>query len=250
MSGELVGQVAIVTGGASGIGLDTVELLADTGAHVVVVDRDEVALADALGAFTGRGLAVSGAAGDVSSPAEVAGVVRDVVEAHGRIDVLVNNAGTTAPAAPLWETPPEAFEQMWRVHLFGTYLFCHDVVPVMRERGYGRIVNVASVAGKEGNPGSSAYSSAKAAVIGLTKSLGKELATSGVLVNAVTPGIIRTPLVDASTPEHVARLLAKIPMGRPGEPREVAEMIAWLAGPRCGFSTAAVFDVSGGRTTY
>lgn len=249
-STELNGQVALVTGGASGIGLTAVELLASSGAYVVIVDRDREAADRAVADMEAAGLSVFASVGDVTSVQDVADTVRSTIRMHGKIDILVNNAGTTVPSTTLWETPPEVFEQMWRVHLFATYLYCREVVPHMIEAGYGRIVNVASVAGKEGNAGSSAYSSAKAAAIGLTKSLGKELATSGVLVNAVTPGVIRTPLVAAATPEHIERLTAKIPMGRPGEPREVAELIYWLASPRCGFSTGAVFDASGGRTTY
>lgn len=250
MSAELKGQVALVTGGASGIGLATVELLASARASVIIVDRDRAAADRAVADLEAVGLSVTASIGDVTSARDVSETVRSVVGTHGKIDILVNNAGTTVPATTLWETPPEVFEQMWRVHLFATYLYCREVVPHMIETGYGRIVNVASVAGKEGNAGSSAYSSAKAAAIGLTKSLGKELATSGVLVNAVTPGVIRTPLVASATPEHVERLTAKIPMGRPGESREVAELVYWLASPRCGFSTGAVFDASGGRTTY
>lgn len=244
------GQVAVVTGGASGIGLEAVSLLAADGVHVVVADRAAEASQGAVERISGEGGSASTALVDVTSPEEVAAMVDDVVREHGRLDILVNNAGTVVPAMPLWETPVEVFEQMWRIHLFATFLCCHAAVPTMMKAGYGRIVNVASVAGKEGNTGSSAYSSAKAAALGLTKSLGKELATSGVLVNAVTPGVIRTPLVDRATPEHIERLTAKIPMGRMGEPAEVAELIAWLASPRCGFSTGAVFDASGGRTTY
>ncbi|MCZ4497558.1 MAG: 3-oxoacyl-ACP reductase [Marmoricola sp.] len=243
-------QVAIVTGGASGIGRHTVQLLAEASAHVVIVDRDAGAAEEAVSTLRAAGLSVSARVGDVTVEQDVNDTVAETLREHGRIDILVNNAGTTVPSTVLWETPPEVFEQMWRVHLFSTYLYCRAVVPAMTANGYGRIVNVASVAGKEGNAGSSAYSSAKAAAIGLTKSLGKELATSGVLVNVVTPGVIRTPLVDKATPEHIERLTKKIPMGRVGEPDEVAELIFWLASPRCGFSTGAVFDASGGRTTY
>lgn len=247
---ELDGQVAIVTGGASGIGCKAVELLANSGARVVIVDQDRQAANRAVADMEAVGLPVAASIGDVTAAEDVADTVRKAIDVHGRIDILVNSAGTTVPSTALWETPAEVFEQMWRIHLFATFLYCRASVPHMINAGYGRIVNVASVAGKEGNVGSSAYSSAKAAAIALTKSLGKELATSGVLVNAVTPGIIRTPLIGAATPEHIERLTAKIPMGRPGEPSEVAELIYWLASPRCGFSTGAVFDASGGRTTY
>lgn len=250
MTRDMQGQVALVTGGARGIGAEAVRLLAEAGVHVVVADRNGDAAQTVVDELSSVGLEGSTAIVDVTSEAAVGAMVGDVLSEHGRLDILVNNAGTTVPSTPLWETPPEVFEQMWRIHLFATYLCCRAAVPAMIDSGYGRIVNVASVAGKEGNAGSSAYSSAKAAALGLTKSLGKELATSGVLVNAVTPGVIRTPLIEEATPEHIARLTAKIPMGRMGEPKEVAELIFWLASPRCAFSTGSVFDASGGRTTY
>ncbi|WP_233492563.1 SDR family NAD(P)-dependent oxidoreductase [Blastococcus sp. TF02A-30] len=247
---DMAGRVALVTGAASGIGLSTSRLLAERGADVVVVDRDAAGCDAAVAALQATGQRAWAVPADVGDEAAVEAAARRALEEAGQVDVLVNNAGITALAAPLWETSTETFEAMWRVHLMGTFFFCRALVPHMIERGYGRIVNVASVAGKEGNTGSSAYSSAKAGVIGLTKSLGKELATTGVLVNAVTPGIINTPIMASATPEHVARLQAKIPMGRAGEPEEIAELIAWLSSSRCSFSTAAVFDVSGGRTTY
>ena len=246
----LAEQVAVVTGGASGIGLATVRLLCEDGARVVIVDRDAEASDRAVGELTEAGHDVRSELVDISSQDSVESLAGTVLADGGRIDILVNNAGVNAEAMTLWETPPEIFETMWRVNLFGTYLMCRAFVPAMLERGYGRIVNVASVAGKEGNTGSSAYSSAKAAAIGMTKSLGKELAGTGVIANAVTPGVIRTPLAMRTTPEHIQRLAAKIPMGRIGEPEEVAEIIRWAASPRCSFTTASVIDASGGRTTY
>ena len=217
---------------------------------MVVVDRDED-----RGEATAAELVASGAVAefhqvDVTIESEVVTLVADLAARHGRVDVLVNSAGTTVPAAPLWETPTDVVEKMWRIHHFAPYLFCREVVPTMIAKGYGRVVNVTSVAGKEGNAGSSAYSSAKAGTIAMTKSLGKELATRGVLVNAVTPGVIDTPLIAAASPDHIAGLLEKIPMKRAGTPEEVAELVFWLSSPRCGFSTGAVFDASGGRTSY
>lgn len=173
-----------------------------------------------------------------------------MISTLGRVQILVNNAGTSGPPAPVSETTTKFFQDMLDVHLLSTFFCLRAMVPHMIADGYGRIVNVVSVAGKEGNAYKGAYSAAKAAVIGLTKSLAKELALTGVLVNAVAPTVVETALLSQSTPEHLATLTAKIPMGRQGEPAEVAEMIAWAASPRCSFTTGAVFDVSGGRMTY
>lgn len=237
-------SVGIVTGGNRGIGEKTVNRLLQDLDHVVVFDLDEHVPSPENNGRT------SGYIVDVTDRASVDKAVADIIEKFGRIDVLVNNAGTTDKASTMWETSLELFERMWRIHVLGTVNPSQAVIPHMLKAGYGRIVNVASVAGKEGNTGSSAYSSAKAAVIGLTKSMGKELATTGVLVNVITPGIIETPLIKEATPEHIARLLGKIPMNRPGKPEEVAELLGWLASSKCSFSTGAVFDISGGRTTY
>lgn len=248
MSNSMKGQVALVTGAARGIGLATARRLAEAGARVFLSDVNGETLQAAIDESGGslRDAVVL----DVADPDSANSAVAHVIAEARRVDILVNNAGITDQSYPMWETPLPMFHRMWATHFMGTVHCCQAVIPGMIERGYGRIVNVASVAGKEGNAGSSAYSSAKAGVIGLTKSLGKELAQTGVLINAVTPGIINTPLMADATPEHVARLLAKIPMGRPGEADEVAELIAWLSSPQCSFSTGAVFDISGGRTTY
>jgi 3-oxoacyl-[acyl-carrier protein] reductase len=169
---------------------------------------------------------------------------------HGRIDILVNNAGITGGNAPTWQLDPAAWRQVVEVNLIAPFLTCRAVVPGMIERGWGRIVNIASVAGKEGNPNASHYSASKAGLIGLTKSLGKELAGKGVLVNAVAPAAARTAIFDQMAPEHIQFMLGKIPMGRFVDVGEVAAMVAWLASPECSFSTGAVFDISGGRATY
>lgn len=248
MTKTMEGQIALVTGAARGIGLATARLLAEEGARVFLSDINAATVQQA--AEESDGLLRDWVVLDVADPESVNAAVRQVTDAAGKIDILVNNAGITDRSYPMWETPLPIFERMWATHFMGTVHCCQAVIPGMIERGYGRIINVASVAGKEGNAGSSAYSSAKAGVIGLTKSLGKELALTGVLINAVTPGIINTPLMSDATPEHIARLLAKIPMGRPGEAEEVGELVAWLASPQCSFSTGAVFDISGGRTTY
>lgn len=247
---QMEGQAAVVTGGASGIGLEVCRLLGARGARVAVIDWDEQTSASAVAQLAAEGVTAYAVRADLTVESEVVSAMAQADRVLGRVDILVNNAGLTYPAAPLWETPTETWELMWRIHCLATYLTSRELVPQMIERGYGRIVNVASVAGKEGNSGSSAYSSAKAGVIGLTKSLGKDLATTGVIVNAVTPGVIETPLMAKATPDHIARLTAKIPMGRPGRAEEVAELIVWLCSPACSFSTASVFDASGGRTTY
>lgn len=247
---ELTGQTAVITGASRGIGAAVGWALAHRGAHVVLASRtlaDTSALARTMNT---RGLAAIGVQLDVRNEDDVAAVVARVVDARGRIDILINNAGTSGAPAPIWETSTEFFDEMIRVHLMGTFFCTRAVIPHMLAAGYGRIVNVVSVAGKEGNAQKGAYSAAKAAVIGLTKSVAKETATSGVLVNAVAPTVIETGLLDQSTPEHLARLTAKIPMERRGTAQEVAEMIAWAASPRCSFTTGAVFDVSGGRLTY
>lgn len=252
---DLDDQVAIVTGGARGIGVAIAQALATNGAHVVCLDLDDQALAELKETTEGwnadAAARVEGRIADITDPEQVAAAVRGIAEVHGRIDILINNAGITGGAAtPVWETSIERWHVLYDVLIHGTFYMMREVLPHMLGQGYGRIVNVASVAGKEGNPNSSAYSSAKAAVIGLTKSAGKELATTGVIVNAITPGVIETRMNKMVDPAHHEYLVGKIPMGRPGKPEEVAELVLWLASPRVSFSTGAVFDISGGRTTY
>jgi 3-oxoacyl-[acyl-carrier protein] reductase len=204
------------------------------------------AAADQLGA-TPSSLAV---AVDVADDASVATALAQTNEALGRADILVNNAGISGPNVPTWEYPVEDWRRVLEIDLTGVFLCSRAVVPQMIDGGWGRIVNIASVAGKEGNPNAPAYSAAKAGVIGLTKSLGKELAQSGVLVNCITPAAIKTAIFDQMTQTHIDYMLSKIPMGRFGLTEEVAELAAWLTSEACSFSTAAVFDLSGGRATY
>jgi len=242
---DLDGRNAVVTGGASGLGLAIAERLAASGAKIVIWDIDGAAAQAA-----GKKLGGSAVVADVSDPASVTLAVKGTLGVVPAIDVLVNNAGITGPNARLWEYPVEGWQKVFAVNVEGTFHCCRAVVPLMRERNYGRIVNIASVAGKDGNPNASAYSASKAAVIGLTKSLGKELADTAIRVNCVTPAAVRTPLFAQMTQSHIDYMLSKIPLGRFGEPQEIAALVAWLASEECSFSTGAVFDLSGGRSTY
>ena len=246
---DLNGRVAVVTGGAQGIGFAVAERMLNSGATVVLWDIDGARLNDAETALGKLGT-VSASIVELTMAPDIEAAVADAVEAHGRIDILVNNAGITGGNAPTWELSPEVWQRVIDVNLVGPFLTCRAVVPQMLKQGYGRIVNIASVAGKEGNPNASHYSASKAGLIALTKSLAKELATKGVLVNAVSPAAAKTAIFDSMTEQHIAFMLSKIPMARFLEVGEAAAMIAWLASEECSFSTGAVFDLSGGRATY
>jgi len=244
------GQVAIVTGAARGIGLGIAKKLGSEGARIMMADKDEQEAAQALAELASNGVEVLLAVGDVADESDVERAVNQTIERWGRIDVLVNNAGIIGNTAYLWQLAADDLDRAYRTNLRGVFLYCQKVIPHMLRRGYGRIVNIASIAGKEGNPRMVPYSATKAAVIGLTKSLGKELATSGILVNCVTPGVVRTRILEQTTPEQVRYMVERIPMGRTGEIEEVATLVSWLASSECSFSTGAVFDISGGRATY
>ena len=246
---DLNGRVAVITGGAQGIGYATAERMLLSGASVVLWDIDAKAAATAKESLSALGT-VDAVTVELTDADAVLAATGEVVRRHGRIDILVNNAGMTGGNATTWELQPEVWRRVVEVNLIAPYLTCRAVVPQMLQRGYGRIVNVASVAGKEGNPNASHYSASKAGLIALTKSLAKELATQGVLVNAVSPAAAKTAIFDQMTPEHIGYMLAKIPMGRFVEVGEVAAMAAWLASEDCSFSTGGVFDISGGRATY
>ncbi len=246
---DLAGRTAIVTGGAQGLGYAISERLLKSGARVVLWDIDADQLALATASLKARGV-VRGAVVELTDDNAVAQATRQVMATEGRIDIAINNAGITGGNAPTWQLAPEVWRRVLEVNLVAPYLVCRHVVPAMLQGGWGRIVNVASVAGKEGNPNASHYSASKAGLIALTKSLAKELATQGVLVNAVAPAAARTAIFDQMTPEHIGYMLAKIPMGRFVEPAEVAALVAWLCSEDCSFSTGAVFDLSGGRATY
>jgi 2-dehydro-3-deoxy-L-rhamnonate dehydrogenase (NAD+) len=244
---DFKGRTAAITGGAAGIGLAVARRLVASGARVALWDRDEKALADAKAAIGGNALTF---ALDVTDADAVERVTRATVSACGSIDALVCSAGITGPNVTLAAYPVNEWKQVFDVNVHGVFLCNRAVVPVMQDKDYGRIVNIASVAGKEGNPNASAYSASKAAVIGLTKSLGKELAKTGIRANCVTPAAVRTAIFDQMSQQHIDFMLSKIPLGRFGTVDEIAAMVCWLASEDCSFSTGAVFDLSGGRATY
>ena len=244
---DLKNRHAIVTGGARGIGYAVAERLLASGAHVALWDMDASKLASSV---AHPGQQVSGQALDISDDASVQGEANALAARWGRIDILVNNAGITGGNGLTWELEPAVWRQVIEVNLIAPYLTCRAVVPHMLAGGWGRIVNIASVAGKEGNPNASHYSASKAGLIGLTKSLGKELAQKNVLVNAITPGAAKTDIFDQMTQQQIDYMLSKMPMGRFLQVQEVAAMVAWLASEDCSFTTGGVFDISGGRATY
>lgn len=248
---DMNGRHAVITGGATGLGYAIAQRMIGSGARVTLWDRDTQAVAAAADKLkrTRAGAVVASIAVDVASHEAVADATKQTL-AMADVDALVNSAGVTGPNAKLWEYPVDAWRQVFDVNVHGLFYCCREFSPHMRARDYGRIVNIASVAGKDGNPNASAYSASKAAVIGLTKSLGKELADTGVRVNSVTPAAVKTPIFDQMTPEHIQFMLSKIPMGRFGLVEEVASMVTWLCTEECSFSTGAVFDLSGGRSTY
>jgi NAD(P)-dependent dehydrogenase (short-subunit alcohol dehydrogenase family) len=244
---DLEGRVAVITGGSGGIGLATAERMLASGAAVVLWDRDEAQLAAAREALgTVHTFVV-----DVTSEAIVEEATADAIARFGRIDILVNAAGITAPKVTIIDATLEEWRRIFDINMMGTFLCSRAVARHMVKADYGRIVNLGSVAGKEGNPFSAGYSASKAAVISFTKSLAKELAKTGVRVNCVAPAIIATKNLYHDMPEEMQKLwVSRVPMGRPGRPDEVAAMIAWLASEDCSFTTGAAFDLSGGRATY
>ncbi|HDS1818901.1 TPA: SDR family oxidoreductase [Pseudomonas putida] len=246
MSQYLQGQTAIVTGGMRGIGLGIAQRLHAAGAQVVIWDL----AVDGWDAAENGFEPVLRQSVDVASLASVEGAFAEVLAHVGQVEILVNNAGINGPVVPTWEYPPEAWDKVIAIDLNGVFYCCRTAIPHMRERGYGRIVNVASMAGKDGVQYISAYSAAKAGVIAFTKAAAKELAQDGVLLNCVAPAMVETPLMAEMTAEHIAASKAKIPMGRFLKVEEIANMVSWIAGPECSFTTGFVFDLSGGRATY
>ena len=248
---DFSGKHAVVTGGAAGIGRAIVERLLGGGAKITIFDRDANALKSAKSAL---GDQVHIAEVDVSDEQSVMAAVKTAQTHAAGIDILVNSAGITGPNTTVIEYPVEEWNRVFDINTRGTFLTCKHVAPIMKQadggQGYGRIVNIASIAGKEGNPNASAYSASKAAVISLTKSLGKELCSTGIRVNCITPAAVKTGMFDQMTQQHIDFMLSKIPMNRFGTVEEMANLVAWLASDECSFSTGAVFDISGGRATY
>ncbi|WP_395676077.1 SDR family NAD(P)-dependent oxidoreductase [Inquilinus sp.] len=238
---DLDGKLAVVTGGAQGIGRAVAERFIASGARVVLWDRDQ-----ALVEATAKAIGATGVAIDVTDAAAIAAAV----EAQGQIDILINNAGIAGPSVKTWDYPIDTWRQVIELDLNAVYYCCRAVVPGMIARGYGRIVNVSSIAGKEGNPNASAYSAAKSGVIALTKSLGKELAGQDIAVNCVTPATAKTRILEQISQEHIDYMLSRIPRARFLKVEEAASMIAWLCSAENSFTTGAVFDLSGGRATY
>jgi 3-oxoacyl-[acyl-carrier protein] reductase len=248
---DLTGQTAVVTGAATGIGRAIAIRLAGAGARIAVADRDvpnaETVAAALPRVTTGDHFAVQV---DVADGPSVQKAARLILERTGKIEILVNNAGIAGMAAPLWEQLEDDWDRVIAVNLKGTFNWCRAVVAQMRERKYGRIVNIASIAGKEGNPNMTAYSASKAAVIGFTKSFAKEVAKEGICVNAVSPAVVQTEILNQITPEQVAYMTQRIPIGRTGKPEEIAAVVHFLSSPDCSFVTAQCYDASGGRATY
>jgi NAD(P)-dependent dehydrogenase (short-subunit alcohol dehydrogenase family) len=244
---DLKGRTAVVTGGAQGFGKAITERFVASGASVAIWDRD-TALAEKTAQQIGRGVNVI--ACDVTDPAAVAAARDATVKALGRIDILINNAGIAGANAKVWETDLEEWRKVMRINLDGPFICSHAIVPLMIAQNYGRIVNIASIAGKEGNPNAAHYSASKAGVIALTKSLGKELAGYDIAVNAVTPAAAKTAIFDQMKQEHIDFMLSKIPRNRFVKVEELASLVAWIASAENSFTTGAVFDISGGRATY
>ena len=242
-------RVALITGAYQGLGKGIAKRLGAQGCKLILVDIDE-RVKDTEKEFNNANIDAISVIGDVSEESTANSAVEKGVSKYNKIDILVNNAGIGGINKPLWDLPVDELDRVYAINLRGVFIFCKSVIPLMLKNKYGRIVNIASIAGKEGNPNAVPYSATKSAVIGLTKSLGKELAKTEIRVNCVTPAVVKTSILDEFTEEHINYMLEKIPIGRTGKIEEVANMVAWIASEECSFSTGAVFDISGGRATY
>ncbi len=242
-------KVALITGAYQGLGKGIAKRLGAQGCKLILVDIDE-RVKDTEKEFNNANIDAISVIGDVSEESTANSAVEKGVSKYNKIDILVNNAGIGGINKPLWDLPVDELDRVYAINLRGVFIFCKSVIPLMLKNKYGRIVNIASIAGKEGNPNAVPYSATKSAVIGLTKSLGKELAKTEIRVNCVTPAVVKTSILDEFTEEHINYMLEKIPIGRTGKIEEVANMVAWIASEECSFSTGAVFDISGGRATY
>ena len=245
-AGRFAGRTAIITGGASGLGLRTARRIVEEGGRVVLWDINADSLAEARSAVRADHVVAL----DVSDHEAVAQAAKASGAVLGKVDILIASAGITGATQPVHQFPVDSWQRVIDVNLNGLFYCCREIVPLLLQNGYGRIINVASVAGKEGNPNASAYSASKAGVIGLTKSLGKELATKGVLVNCITPATFESPILSQLPQAQVDYMRSKIPMGRLGDVDESVALVCWLASEECSFSTGATFDISGGRTTF
>jgi 3-oxoacyl-[acyl-carrier protein] reductase len=246
---DLSGRVAVITGGARGIGFATVERFLRSGAKVAIWDIDGARAKHSANELARLGT-VSAHVVELTDESAINSALAETLAAHSRLDIVVNSAGITGGNGLTWELDPKVWRQVLEVNLYAPYLVCRAVVPHMIAAGYGRIVNIASIAGKEGNPNASHYSASKAGLIGFTKSLGKELAQKNIMVNCVTPAAARTEMFAQMTQQHIDYMLSKIPMGRLVLPEEIAALIAWLSSEDCSFTTGGVFDISGGRAVY
>jgi NAD(P)-dependent dehydrogenase (short-subunit alcohol dehydrogenase family) len=244
---DLEGQIALITGAATGIGEAVATRFANAGATVCIADIDGAAAEEAAARIGGRAQSLTL---DVTDPVAVTNAVEAILEKNQKLEILVNNAGLAGKAAPIWEQTDADWRKVMAVNIDGPFYLCRAVLPHMRSRGYGRIVNIASVAGKEGNPNMVAYSASKAALIGLTKSVAKEVAAEGICVNAVSPAVVHTKILDQLTPAQVDYMVQRIPMKRTGRPEEIAAVVHFLASPDCSFVTGQCYDISGGRSTY
>jgi 3-oxoacyl-[acyl-carrier protein] reductase len=249
--GRFTDQVALITGGASGIGFGIAKRLGLEGCHVVLFDIDQKALEDATVSLTQQGIRASALTADITDSEQVEASVSAVVRDHGKLDVVVNSAGIIGKSStPIVDYDLETYERVLRINLVGSFLVTKYALKPMLARGYGRILLIASIAGKEGNPGMAGYSSSKAGVIGLVKGVGKEVAESGVTVNGIAPAVIRTPMNEKTAPEQLRYMIERVPMRRLGTVEEVAALAAWIVSPEASFNTGSIFDLSGGRATY